>query len=113
VSARIAICWPAEPITAGPSARKNCRTYGSSRGQASRSSTPRRRASAISSSNCARPETSTPQLAAIPAFGNRKAIARKPMMKRFNSTGAKAATAKNPCALSVPEVSVAIVMKAR
>ncbi len=32
VSARMAICWPAEPITAGPRAAKNCRTSASNLG---------------------------------------------------------------------------------
>ena len=50
---------------------------------------------------------------ATAALGKRKLSARKAMIERLSSTGAKAAAAKAPCALSVPECSVTRVMKAR
>ena len=77
MSAKMAICGPAEPITAGPSALKNWRTSGPSRGRTRRSSTPSRRAAHTMRASCATPDTVTPTLAATPDVGEQPADAQE------------------------------------
>ena len=60
VSANIAICTPAEPITAGPKVLKKCTIALSKRGMASFGARPLRRASAHTSSSSSTPATATP-----------------------------------------------------
>ena len=77
VSANIASCTPAEPITAGPRILKKRRMAGSRRGVSIRGATPSALCRDTQTSSSSRtPATATPQAAAWPAVGNRKASAR-------------------------------------
>ena len=70
VSANIAICTPAEPITAGPSVRKKTPHVLVHRDGARPGQAPGRFAAAITSSSSSTPAAATPQAAAWPAVGN-------------------------------------------
>ena len=107
MSAKTAIDPLPEPITAGPRRAKNSLTR-AQRTRARRSKRPRRWAERINSPSCSAPETTKPQLAATPTYpalfglGKKKAKAIAAMTQTFISNGAKAASAKRPCVLSVP-----------
>ena len=64
VSANIASCTPAEPITAGPRVLKKCVMAGSRRGASILGATPSRFADTQTSSSSRTPATVTPQAAA-------------------------------------------------
>jgi hypothetical protein len=64
VSANMASCTPAEPITAGPTTLKKCFMAGSKRGVSIAGATPRRLAETQTSSSSRTPATVTPQAAA-------------------------------------------------
>ena len=113
VSANIAICTPAEPITAGPSVLKKPRIGRSKRGRAKPGASPARLASAHTSRNSRTPAMATPSAAAWPAVGKTKASASAAIMEALRRTGAAAAAAKRSCAFSSPESSVTRVMKSR
>src|SRR5271156_5923199 len=91
---------------AGPSIQKNRLTSGVQRGQVNRSSSPRRRASAIAIRSCVAPEAKKPQLAMLATpgeiFGKKAAKARKAIMQTLAAAGAAAGTLQELLALSVP-----------
>ena len=103
VSANIAICTPAEPMTAGPSVLKKPRIAGSSRGCSDPGARPARFAANQTSASSRTPAAATPQAAACPAVGNRKDSESAAMSDRLSRTGAAAAAAKRSFALSTPE----------
>ena len=106
VSANIAICTPAEPMTAGPRVLKNVTMAGSSLGRARRGARPARAAANQTRASSRTPAAATPQAAACPAVGKRDAAARAAIIDRLRRTGAAAAAAKRSWALRSPESSV-------
>src|SRR5271165_4268432 len=101
---------------AGPSIQKNRLTSGVQRGRVNRSSSPRRRASAIAIASWVAPDARKPQLAMLATpgelFGNQAAKARKPIMQTFAAAGAEAGTLHELLALSVPWCRANTAMKA-
>ena len=92
------------PTKAGAMRRKSASIRGVKRGFGKWMRMPAWRMAKMSSSNCATPETVTPQASAKPAFltyGVRPSM--NAIEKTLNRTGAAAAAAKRPIAFSTPE----------
>src|SRR5262244_3822118 len=106
VSANNAICVPAEPMVAGPSALKKRLTSSSHFGQRNAAITPLRQASPPTSSASSTPATNTPQAAACPGVGKNTATASAAIMDKLSRMGAAAAAAKRASALRMPPYSV-------
>ena len=91
---------------AGPSIQRNLRISGVQRGQVSRSSNPRRRASIMTMTSWVTPEARNPQLAMLATpgeiFGKKAAKARNAIMQILAAAGAKAGAPQALLALSVP-----------
>ncbi len=113
VSANSAICMPAEPMVAGPSALKKRLTSSSHFGQRNAVITPLRHVSPPTSSASRMPAMNTPQAAAWPGVGKNTATASVATMDTLSRIGAAAAAAKRASALRMPPKSVTSDMSSR